>query len=292
MDRFDELFSKYDFSNLEKENVTAEAERLVADNFKTYNVNAVYSNILSCLDLTSLNPDDTFEKINNLVELVNGFDDEFDILPHPAALCVYPSFIQTVKDTLRENLEIATVVGFPHSDTFMEVKIAEVGMSVLEGATEIDVVMPLSLFLSQNYGDVYDELSEIKLACQDAKLKVILETGLLDDPVLIKKASILAMAAGADFIKTSTGKISKGASFEAVYVMAQAIKEYNALAGRKVGLKVAGGVSDTASAVSYYALVASILGEGWMNSSLFRIGTSKLANRLLSSLAGREISYF
>lgn len=292
MDRFDELFSKYDFSNLEKDKVTLEVERLIADNFKIYNINAVYSNILSCIDLTSLNSDDTFAKITSLVDLVNGFDDEFEIMPHPAAICVYPSFISTVKDNLQEDLDIATVVGFPHSNTFIEVKIAEVGMSVMEGATEIDVVMPLSQFCSQNYDEVYDELVEIKSACQGAKLKVILETGLLDDPVLIKKASIIAMAAGADFIKTSTGKVSKGATYEAVYVMANAIKEFNELNNRKVGLKVAGGVSDTPSAVKFYTIVASILGEEWMNSSLFRIGTSRLINNLLSSLAGKEITYF
>lgn len=292
MDRFEELFSKYDFSNLEKENVTAQVERVIADNFKTYNVNAVYSNILSFIDLTSLNSNDTFSSISNLVELVNKFDEKFEILPHPAAICIYPSFIGTVKDSLQEDLEIATVVGFPHSNTFPEVKIAEVGMSIMEGATEIDVVMPLSQFCSQNYQETYDELTEIKSACQDAKLKVILETGLLDDPVLIKKACIIAMVAGADFIKTSTGKTSVGATYEAVYVMANAIKEFNEMNNQKVGLKVAGGVSDTATAVSYYSIVASILGEEWMNPSLFRIGTSRLINHLLSSLSGREISYF
>ncbi|MBR2261162.1 MAG: deoxyribose-phosphate aldolase [Paludibacteraceae bacterium] len=292
MDRFDELFSKYDFTNLEPGLITQQAESIIADNIKLYNQKSVYSNILSCIDLTSLNSDDTISKITSLVDLVNGFDDEFEILPHPAAICVYPSYISTVKDNLQEDVEIATVVGFPHSNTFLEVKIAEVGMSIMEGATEIDVVMPLGLFCSRCYSEVYDELSEIKLACQGAKLKVILETGVLEDPVLIKKASIIAMAAGADFIKTSTGKSSKGATFEAVYVMAQTIKEFNELNNQKVGLKVAGGVSDTMTAIKYYTLVSTILGDEWMNSSLFRIGTSKLINRLLSDLSGREISYF
>lgn len=292
MDRFDELFSKYDFTNLEPGLITQQAESIIADNIKLYNQKSVYSNILSCIDLTSLNSDDTISKITSLVDLVNGFDDEFEILPHPAAICVYPSYISTVKDNLQEDVEIATVVGFPHSNTFLEVKIAEVGMSIMEGATEIDVVMPLGLFCSRYYSEVYDELSEIKSACQGAKLKVILETGVLEDPVLIKKASIIAMAAGADFIKTSTGKSSKGATFEAVYVMAQTIKEFNELNNQKVGLKVAGGVSDTMTAIKYYTLVSTILGDEWMNSSLFRIGTSKLINRLLSDLSGREISYF
>ena len=292
MDRFDELFSKYDFTNLEPGLITQQAESIIADNIKLYNQKSVYSNILSCIDLTSLNSDDTISKITSLVDLVNGFDDEFEILPHPAAICVYPSYISTVKDNLQEDVEIATVVGFPHSNTFLEVKIAEVGMSIMEGATEIDVVMPLGLFCSRCYSEVYDELSEMKSACQGAKLKVILETGVLEDPVLIKKASIIAMAAGADFIKTSTGKSSKGATFEAVYVMAQTIKEFNELNNQKVGLKVAGGVYDTMTAIKYYTLVSTILGDEWMNSSLFRIGTSKLINRLLSDLSGREISYF
>lgn len=292
MSRFDEIFSKYDFEGLDKQNVTAEAESIIADNIKNYNTNSVYSNILSCIDLTSLNSDDTNESITDMVEKLNKFDETFEILPYPAAICVYPSFVSTVKDNLREDIDIATVVGFPHSNTFIEVKIAETGMSVMEGATEIDVVMPLSLFYSKNFDEVYDELSEIKMSCQNAKLKVILETGLLDDPVLIKKASIIAMSAGADFIKTSTGKIKTGATFSAVYVMAKTIKEFYELNNKKVGLKVAGGVSDTHTAVSYYTLIISVLGEDWMNPSLFRIGTSSLTNKLLSSLASREINYF
>lgn len=292
MDRFEELFSKYDFSNLDTTSVNQQVEALLADNFRSYNVNAVYSNILSCIDLTSLNSNDTYQSITSMVEKVNSFDEKFEILPHPASICIYPSFISTVKDNLQEDVEIATVVGFPHSNTFIEVKIAEIGMAVMEGATEIDYVMPLSLFCSHNYAEVYDELVEVKSACQSAKLKVILETGLYDDLSMVKKASILAMAAGADFIKTSTGKISKGASYEAVYVMCQAAKEFNELNNAKVGIKVSGGVSDTQTAVSYYTIVASILGEEWLNSSLFRIGTSRLINNLLTTLSKREISYF
>lgn len=292
MDRFEELFSKYNFDHLDRSEISKNVDDLLSQNFKKYDVNAVYSNILSCIDLTSLNSNDTNFSISSLVECVNAFDEEFEILPHLAALCVYPSFVQTVKDSLEEDLEIATVIGFPHSNTFVEVKIAEIGLALLDGATEIDVVMPLSKFCSQNYSEVYDELVEIKSACQTAKLKVILETGLIDDPVEIKKASILAMVAGADFIKTSTGKEGKGASFEAAYVMASAIKEYNDLNDRKVGLKISGGVSDTSTAVSYYTIAASVLGEDWMDKSLFRIGASRLTNKVLSSLAKREVDYF
>ncbi len=292
MDRFDELFSKYDFTGLDKEVVSSEVNKIIKENFKKNNEKLVYSKILSCIDLTSLNSDDSEEKISNMVELVNKFDDEFEILPHPAAICVYPSFVSTVKDSLEEDMDIATVVGFPHSNTFVEVKIAETGMSVMYGASEIDVVMPLSLFLSQNYSDVYDELSEIKTSCQEAKMKVILETGLLKDPVLIKKASLIAMVAGADFIKTSTGKNSVGATFEAAYVMAKTIKEYNELNNKKIGLKVAGGVSDVETAVSYYSIVDAVLGEDWLKPELFRVGTSRLTNKLISALADKEIEYF
>ena len=292
MDRYEELFSKYDFDHLDRSLIQKNVDDILSQNFKKYDVNTVYSNILSCIDLTSLNSNDTNYSITSLVENINSFDDEFEILPHPAALCVYPAFVQTVKDALQEDLEIATVIGFPHSNTFVEVKIAEIGLSIMDGATEIDVVMPLSKFCSQNYGEVYDELVEIKSACQTAKLKVILESGLIDDPVELKKAAILAMVAGADFIKTSTGKGYKGATLEDAYVMASAIKEFNEMNNRKVGLKISGGVSDTATAVSYYTIAASILGEEWMNSSLFRIGASRLTNKILSSLAKREVEYF
>jgi deoxyribose-phosphate aldolase len=292
MDRFEELFSKYDFSNLDFESVSNKAHQLVKDGFERNNDKAIYSKLLSFIDITSLNFGDSYDSIISFVYKINAFDDHFEILPHPAAICVFPAFVPIVKDNLQENLDIASVIGFPYPHTFTEVKIAEAAMSVMEGASEIDYVLPSASFLAGNYDDVYMELTEVKSACQNAKLKVILETGLLNSPEMIKKASILSMAAGADFIKTSTGKYSINATLEAVYVMATAIKEFNQLNSSKVGLKVAGGVSTTSDAVSYYSLVNAVLGEEWLTPDYFRIGASKLVNHLLSSISGKDIAYF
>lgn len=292
MDRFDALLEEYDFS-LTDRNVAADVEKIVADNFRKNMEKSVYSKLISLVDLTSLNTEDTVEDISNLVRKVNDFDDDFEILPHPAGICVYPSFVSTVKDTLQEDIQIVSVAGgFPNSQTFIEVKIAEVSMAVMEGASEIDVVIPVGKIVSDNLEEVYNELSEIKEACRDAKLKVILETGLLKNAETIKKAAVVAMVAGADFIKTSTGKGPKGATLEAAYVMCKAIKEFNTKNGLKVGVKIAGGVSETEDAVKYYTLVQNILGEEWLKPELFRIGASRLVNNLLTSIVGKEVKYF
>lgn len=292
MDRFDALFAKYDM-DLDATQIRQDVKKILLDKYDTYNQKSIYSQILSFVDITSLNPTDSVASITEFVEKINKFDTKFEILPHPAAICVYPKFVQTVKDNLVEDLEIASVAGgFPDANTFIEVKVAEVAMAVMEGATEIDVVIPSGMVFNGEFEEIFDELSEIKASCRDAKLKVILETGVLNDPVLIKKAALVAMNAGADFIKTSTGKVSVGATYEAVYVMAKTISEYNALNNVKVGLKVAGGVSTTEQAVSYYTIVASVLGEDWLNASLFRFGASRLVNALISSLCGQEVKYF
>ena len=292
MDRFDALFAKYDM-DLDVNNVQQEVKKILLDNYDKYNQKSIYSQILSMVDITSLNPTDSVKSISEFVEKINKFDSKFEILPHPAAICVYPKFVSTVKDNLIEDLQIASVAGgFPDANTFIEVKVAEVAMAVMEGATEIDVVIPSGMVISGDFEEIYDDLSEIKSACRDAKLKVILETGVLMDPVLIKKAALVAMNAGADFIKTSTGKVSLGATYEAVYIMSKAVSEYNALNNTKVGIKVAGGVSTTEQAVSYYAIVASVCGEEWLNPSLLRFGASRLVNSLISSLSGMEVKYF
>ena len=288
MDRFDALFAKYDM-DLDATQIQQDVKKILLDKYDTYNQKSIYSQILSFVDITSLNPTDSVASITEFVEKINKFDTKFEILPHPAAICVYPKFVQTVKDNLVEDLEIASVAGgFPDANTFIEVKVAEVAMAVMEGATEIDVVIPSGMVFNGEFEEIYDELSEIKASCRDAKLKVILETGVLNDPVLIKKAALVAMNAGADFIKTSTGKVSVGATYDAVYVMAKTIAEYNALNNVKVGLKVAGGVSTTEQAVSYYTIVASVLGEDWLNASSFRFGASRLVNALISSLCGQR----
>ena len=292
MDRFDALFAKYDM-DLDATQIQQDVKKILLDKYDTYNQKSIYSQILSFVDITSLNPTDSVASITEFVEKINKFDTKFEILPHPAAICVYPKFVQTVKDNLVEDLEIASVAGgFPDANTFIEVKVAEVAMAVMEGATEIDVVIPSGMVFNGEFEEIYDELSEIKASCRDAKLKVILETGVLVDPVLIKKAALVAMNAGADFIKTSTGKVSVGATYDAVYVMAKTVAEYNALNNTKVGIKVAGGVSTTEQAVSYYTIVASVLGEDWLNASLFRFGASRLVNALISSLCGQEVKYF
>jgi len=229
-----------------------------------------------------------------MVEKVNHFKSAFPHLSNVAAICVYPALIPAVKSHLtEENVGIASVAaGFPSSQTFIEVKIAETSMVVNEGASEVDVVISVGKFLEGNYSEVYDELSEIKAACRNAHLKVILETGALKTSVNIKKAAILAMSAGADFVKTSTGKIQVSATLEATYIICHAIKEWYEKTGQKIGYKPAGGISTTEEAVKHYTLVKHILGEEWLNNQLFRFGASRLANHLLSSIEGKEIKYF
>ena len=292
MDKFNQLFNQYDFS-LTNNRLSLELDKIMADGYSKNRQKSVYSKLLSFIDITSLNTDDTVDKIIRLTEKINAFDDHFEVLPHPAAICVYPNFVSAVKDALSENLEIAAVAGgFPHSQTFTEIKIAEVAMAVMEGATEIDTVFPVGNFLSGNFQEVYEELFEIKASCRGAKLKVILETGLLQEAEAIKKAAILSMTAGADFIKTSTGKTYQGATLEAAYVICNAIKEFYTKNGTKAGFKVSGGVSEVDDAVRYYTIVEKILGKEWLSPTLFRIGASRLVNNLLTEIEGKKVEYF
>ncbi len=292
MNKFDQLFKQYDL-NLTDKGVALEVNKIIVDGYLQNKENAVYSKLLGLLDITSLNTDDTVDRVISLTQKINEFDDNFEILPHPAAICVYPAFVSAVKDSLSENVEIAAVAGgFPHSQTFTEVKIAEVAMAVMEGATEIDTVISVGNMLSGNYEEVYNELSEIKASCRGAKLKVILETGLLQDAETIKKAAIISMVAGADFVKTSTGKVSQGATLESAYIICNAIKEFNAKNGSKVGFKAAGGISEVDDAVKYYTIVEKVLGKEWLTPAYFRIGASRLANNLLTEIAGKQIKYF
>lgn len=283
---------KFDYS-LTNEVAASRAQEIIEKEYKNNDQLAVYRQIVGMIDLTSLKSEDNEESISKLVEKVNAFDEKFEILPHPAAICVYPSFVSTVKNSLTEDVEIAAVAGgFPHSNTFTEVKIAEIGLALVEGATEIDVVMPVGKVLAKQYDEVFEELVEIKSACRDAHLKVILETSLLKDAETIKEAALVAMMAGADFIKTSTGKDAQCATPEAVYVMCDAIAEFNKANNTKVGIKVAGGVSTTSDAVKYYSIVKSVLGEEWLCPELFRFGASRLINSLLTSLDGQTVKYF
>lgn len=244
----------------------------------------VYKRIYSCLDLTSLNTTDTREDIWKLTEKVNDRDGASDT-PNVAAICVYPSFVETVKEALTSDVKIASVAGgFPSSQTFTEVKIAETALAVASGADEIDIVLNLGYFLDENYEELSEEIDEIKHTCRDSKLKVILETGALKSAKNIMKASLLAIYSGADFIKTSTGKGYEGATLEAAYVMCTAIKEYASKTGRQVGFKASGGISTTEDAVKYYTIVKEVLGDEYLNSEYFRIGASRLADDLLKNI--------
>ena len=242
--------------------------------------------IYSCLDLTSLKCTDNAESILTLTEEVNNFEEKYPDLKNVAAICVYPNFANIVSQSLEaESVEVACVSGgFPSSQTFSEVKIAETALALQDGATEIDIVLSIGKLLSGDYESLCDEIQELKDLCGDRTLKVILETGILRSAENIRKAAILSMYSGADFIKTSTGKEAVGATPEAAYIMCRTIKEYHAKTGRKIGFKAAGGISTIDDALLYYTIVEETLGKEWLDSKLFRIGTSRLAATLLNEI--------
>lgn len=254
----------------------------------------VYKFLFNTIDLTTLNATDSPESVAAFVERVNAFDEEYPELKNVASVCVYPNFAEIVRTVLDvTGVNVACVAGgFPSSQTFIEVKLAETALAVASGADEIDIVLNVGNFLDGDYEAVCDEISELKDSCRGATLKVILETGALGSAANVRAASILAMYSGANFLKTSTGKGYTGATLEAAYVMAQCIKEYHEATGQMVGLKVSGGVSTTEEAVAYYTLVKEVLGEQWLSNEYFRIGASRLANNLLSSILGKEIKFF
>ena len=265
-------------------------EKYVAEN----NTKEVKKLLFNCLDLTTLKTEDSEESVLKFTERVNEFENEYPDLKNVAAICVYPCFAKIVSQSLEvEEVNIACVSGgFPSSQTFTEVKVAETALALADGATEIDIVIPVGKFLSGDYESMCDEIEEIKSICGDRHLKVILETGALKSVDNIWKAAILAMYSGADFIKTSTGKQEPAATPEAAYVMCQAIKAYYEKTGRKVGFKPAGGINSVNDALIYYTIVKEVLGEEWLNNTLFRIGTSRLANLLLSEIIGEETRFF
>lgn len=283
VDKYRDTLKKYK-TDIKDADITQKVNDIISKKFDQNNTKEVYKRIYSCIDLTSLNATDTREEIWNFTETVNDFEGSSDV-DNVAAICVFPNFVETVKEALTANVNIASVAGgFPSSQTFTEVKIAETGLAVASGADEIDIVLNLGYFLEENYEDVCEEIDEIKNACREAKLKVILETGALKSAKNIMKASILALYSGADFIKTSTGKVYEGATLEAAYVMCTAIKEYNQKTGNKAGFKASGGISTTEDAVKYYTIVKEVLGDEYLNKEYFRIGASRLANNLLESI--------
>lgn len=265
----------------------------IKSGIEKWNTRDILSKCLGLIDLTSLNSTDTKSKIEAMVEKVNSFSGTYSDYPSVAAICVYPNFASTVKQRLTaKGVEIAVVGGvFPSSQSFPEVKAEECKIAVEKGADEVDIVLALSHFIAGEMESASNEIRLIKKACGKAHLKVILETGALSHEQ-IKQASILAMEAGADFIKTSTGKMEPAATPEAAVIMCHAIKEYYKVSGRRVGFKPAGGIVTPEDAVLYYAIVDSILGEEWLNSKYFRLGASRLANNLLTKLENKTVNYF
>lgn len=257
---------------------------------------ALLKKIFSLIDLTTLSEKDNIESVTRLCEQVNLQEEAYPSMPPVAAICVYPELVATVKEKLENPLvNVASVGGgFPASQTFTNIKIMEIEQAIEQGAEEIDVVLPLGKFLMGDLEYAEYEIQIIKQRMGPILLKVILETGSLKEFSLIRKASFLCIGAGADFIKTSTGKVSPGATPEAVLVMCHAIKDYYNRTGKKIGIKPAGGISDATTALLYWSIVRKTLGEDWLNSERFRIGASGLANRLLADIfdQGHDFGYF
>ena len=251
-------------------------------------------NLLNLIDLTSLNTTDNKSHIIHFTGKVNSFSGRFSNIPNVAAICVYPNFVAVVKEKLSaRNIKIASVAGgFPSSQTFRSIKVAECKMAIEAGADEVDIVIPVGAFLGNDFAMVADEITEIKKAIGEKQLKVILESGLLGDYENIFKASMIAMDAGADFIKTSTGKTTISATPEAAFVMCRAISDFYSETGIKVGFKVAGGIVSPGDANTYYQIVKYCLGDEWLNNKLFRIGASRLVNNILSEISGCRADHF
>ena len=293
INKYEQTFAQYNLE-LDDEKVARQVETLLKEHLEENNTVEVKKFLLNSVELTTLKTTDSEESVLKFVEKVNEFDDKYPELGHVATVCVYPNFAKICHDTLEnEEVEIACVSGsFPSSQTFIEVKVAETALAIKDGATEIDIVMPVGKFLSEDYESVADDIAELKAVCGEKKMKVILETGCLKTASNIKKASILSMYAGADYIKTSTGKLEPAATPEAAFVMCQAIKEYYEKTGIQIGFKPAGGMKIVKDALTYYTIVKEVLGEKWLTNQWLRLGTSSLANKLLSDITGEEVKFF
>ena len=289
----EEALSKYNL-NISDEEVKEAVKKIITEKVHENDTLEVKKFLMGSVELTTLKTTDSDESVMAFTERVNQFDAEYPDLPHVATICVYPRFARTVAETLEvEGVEIACVSGsFPSSQALIEVKTVETALALKDGATEIDMVMSVGAFLSGDYETVCDEIQQMKETCGDQKMKVILETGCLKTAANIKTASILAMYSGADYIKTSTGKLEPAATPEAAYVMCQAIKEYYDETGIQVGFKPAGGINSVMDALIYYTIVKELLGEKWLTNQWFRMGTSRLANMLLSEVIGEETKFF
>lgn len=293
LSKYDEALLRYN-TNLDDQEVSDTVHKLLEEKATENNNLEVKKFLLGSVELTSLRTTDNDESVLAMVEKVNRFAHDYPSLPHVATICTYPNYAALINDSLEvDGVEITNVCGsFPSSQTFLEVKVAETALAVKDGATEVDIVMAVGKFLSGDYETVCDEIQELKSICGERPLKVILETGCLGSCANIKKAAILAMYAGADYIKTSTGKEKVSATPEAVYVMCQAIREYYDETGIQIGLKPAGGINTVMDAVNYYTIVKEVLGKEWLTNKWFRLGTSRLTNLLISEIVGKEVKYF
>lgn len=291
--KYEQALSQYN-TQLDDAKIATQVAQLIEEKVAENDTPEVKKFLMGSIELTTLKTTDSEESVMRFTERVNDFDNDYPALPHVATICVYPRFASVVSETLQvEGVEVACVSGsFPSSQALIEVKVAETALALKDGATEIDMVMSVGAFLSEDYETVCDEISELKAVCGERKLKVILETGLLPSASAIKKASLLAMYAGADYIKTSTGKEKPAATPEAAYVMCQAIKEYYEKTGIQIGFKPAGGLNTVHDALVYYTIVKEVLGERWLTNQWFRLGTSRLANLLLSEVTGENVKYY
>lgn len=295
-----DLLNKYGYA-LSGEEIASRI-KTVEDNLPETAAPDVLKLCFSIMDLTTLKSNDTVASVKALVEKANGVMEAFPGYPLPASICVYPNFASVVRDVrCCPELHVTTVAAcFPSSQSFLDVKVQECRLAVRDGADEIDIVLALNHFLAGEYDAAAEEIVAVRKALDEEgekagrkiTLKVILETGLLADPELIARASFLAMEAGADFIKTSTGKVEVNATPTAALVMCECIRLFNLKTGRKVGFKAAGGISNAKDAIEYYHIVASVLGEEWLNKELFRFGVSRLGNSLVSAIEGKAVYYF
>ena len=290
---YEEALSKYNL-DISDEEVKEAVKKIIAEKVHENDTPEVKKFLLGSVELTTLKTTDSDTSVMAFTEKVNEFEEAYPTLPHVATICVYPRYAKIVSETLEvEGVGVACVSGsFPSSQALIEVKTIETSLAVKDGATEIDMVLSVGAFLEGDYETVCDEIQQMKEACGDKKMKVILETGCLQTAANIKAASILAMYSGADYIKTSTGKEKISATPEAAYVMCQAIKEYYDETGIQIGFKPAGGLNSVMDAIIYYTIVKEVLGEKWLTNQWFRMGTSRLANLLLSEVVGEEVKFF
>ena len=289
----EEALGKYNLE-ISDEEVKEAVKKIIAEKVHENDTPEVKRFMFGSIELTTLTTMDSYESVLQLVEKVNQFDNEYPQMPHVATVVTYPRFTRLVSESLEVEGVIPTCVSgaFPTSQALIEVKTVETGLAVRDGAGNVDIVMHVGQFLSGDYETVCDEIQQQKEACGDVPMKVILETGDLSSCANIKKASLLSMYSGADYIKTSTGKEKISATPEAVYVMCQAIKEYYDQTGIQVGLKPAGGINSVMDALIYYTIVKEVLGEKWLTNKWLRLGTSRLANMLLSEVTGQETKFF